>query len=51
MLPQQPGRGTEQLGTEKWPFPSPPRIHLPHSTQRDFTLLMFCFAPIGLILV
>lgn len=51
MLPQQPGKGTEQLETEKWPFPPSPWVHLPHSTQWDFILLMFCFAFIGLILV
>ena len=51
MLSQQPGRGTEQLGTEKWLFPSPPRVHLSHSTQQDFTLFMFSFASVELIVV
>lgn len=51
ILSQQPGRGTEQLGIEKCPFPSPPWVHLSHSTQLDCILLMFCFASIGLTLV
>lgn len=44
-------RRIEQLEAEKWPFPSPSCVHLPHSTDKHFTLFMFCFAPSRLILV